>query len=331
MIVNEINWTATARHADIVLPVAAAQERTDFGAGQTDNILVPMPQAAEPPAQARAEFDIYCDLASRFGVEDAFTEGRDETAWLRAIWAETQAAAKAYGTDLPDWDRFIAGDIVELPDPTPHRVFLSEYRADPDAHARATPSGRIELFSETVAGFDLSDCTGHATWNPPHDWAEPAYPLALVSGQPGTRLHSQFDNGALSRAGKIAGREPVLINPTDALHRGISDGDVVELFNGRGRCLAGACVTADVAPGVVFLWTGAWYDPDFSAPHDRDRHGNPNALTHDLRTSAFSQSPAAHSAMIEIQKFVDMPPEVQAHLPPKFVTDPYTESTPHDQ
>ncbi|MEM1398315.1 MAG: molybdopterin-dependent oxidoreductase, partial [Pseudomonadota bacterium] len=44
IIVNEINWTATARHADIVLPIAAAQERRDFGAGQSDNILVPMPQ-----------------------------------------------------------------------------------------------------------------------------------------------------------------------------------------------------------------------------------------------------------------------------------------------
>ncbi|MXY34462.1 MAG: hypothetical protein F4Y60_10350, partial [Boseongicola sp. SB0664_bin_43] len=97
-----------------------------------------------------------------------------------------------------------------------------------------------------------------------------------------------------------------------------SDGDVVELFNDRGRCLAGARVTSDVAPGVVFLWTGAWYDPDFDEPGHRDRHGNPNVLTHDLRTSEFSQSPAAHSALVDIRRLDGVPPQVRAHEPPRF-------------
>ncbi len=320
IVVNEINWTATARHADIVLPVAAAQERNDFGAGQTDNILVPMPKAVDPPGEARVEFDIYRDLAERLGVEGAFTEGLDEEGWLRRLWAETQEEAAAHGHDLPDWDTFVVGNIVDLPDPTPGQVFLSAFREDPNANPRDTPSGRIELFSDTVAQFGLTDCLGHATWVAPRDWAGP-YPLALLSGQPGTRLHSQFDNGALSRASKIKGREPVLINPSDAASRGIADGDVVELFNDRGRSLAGARVTPDVAPGVVFLWTGAWYDPDFEAPDNRDRHGNPNTLTHDLRTSEFSQSPAAHSARVEIRRFDAVPPEVKAHEPPEFLPE----------
>ena len=273
IIVNEINWTATARHADIVLPVAAAQERMDFGAGQTDNILVPMHKAVDPPGQVRQEYDIHSDLAQRLDTYDAFTEGRDAEGWLRHIWAQTQDAAKANGFGLPDWDRFISGGIVELPDPTPNRVFLSEFRADPQAAARPTPSGRIELFSSTVAGFDLPDCRGHATWNAPRDQAQGEFPLALISGQPGTRLHSQYDNGATSKAQKIKGREPVLINPADAGARGIADGDIVELFNDRGRCLAGARVTEDVARGCVFLWTGAWCDPEFAAPNHRNHAG----------------------------------------------------------
>ena len=322
IIVNEINWTATARHADIVLPVAAAQERMDFGAGQTDNILVPMPKAVDPPGQARQEYDIYSNLAQRLGTYDAFTEGRDAEGWLRHIWAQTQDAAKANGFGLPDWDRFISGGIVELPDPTPNRVFLSEFRADPQAAARPTPSGLIELFSSTVAGFDLPDCRGHATWNAPRDQLRGEFPLALISGQPGTRLHSQYDNGATSNAQKIKGREPVLINPADAGARGIANGDIVELFNDRGRCLAGARVTDDVAQGCVFLWTGAWYDPEFAAPYHRDRHGNPNVLTHDRRTSDFSQSPAAHSAQVDLRKFDAEPPDICAHDAPHFVQAP---------
>jgi len=89
VIVNEINWTSTARHADIVLPVAASQERTDFGAGRTDNILVPMPRSAETPGEARVEYDIFTELAARMGTEEAFTEGRDADGWLRQLWSET--------------------------------------------------------------------------------------------------------------------------------------------------------------------------------------------------------------------------------------------------
>lgn len=321
VIVNEINWTATARHADIVLPVAAAQERTDFGAGKSDNALVPMPKLVEPCGDAREEYDIYSALSALLGTQDAFTEGKTGDDWIREIWQVTRTRARAGGYDLPDWDRFISGDVIHLPDPSPNQVFLAEFRADPVAHALPTPSGRIELYSEVIAQFNLPDCKGHATWFPPRDRSADAqgdFPLALLSGQPKTRLHSQLDNGAYSLHHKIAGREPVLIHPDDAEARGIDDGDVVELLNARGRCLAGARVTDEIQKGCVFLWTGAWYDPEFDAPQARDRHGNPNVLTHDVRTSSLTQSPAAHSAMVEVQRFEGEPPEVQAHEPPPF-------------
>lgn len=321
IIVNEVNWTASARHADIVLPVAAAQERTDFGAGKSDSGLVPMPQLVPPVGEARIEYDIYADLAARLGTAEAFTEGKSAEDWLREIWGVTRERGQEVGCDLPDWDDFIAGDVIDLPDPSRDQVFLAEYRADPLAHALPTPSGRIELFSETIAGFDLPDCKGQATWFAPRDQAEGRgkdFPLFLLSGQPKTRLHSQLDNGAYSLSQKISGREPVLIHPDDARQRGIGEGDVVELFNARGRCLAGARITDEIQRGSVFLCTGAWYDPDFTAPQARDRHGNPNVLTHDLRTSELTQSPAAHSALVELQRFKGTAPPVEAHDPPSF-------------
>ncbi|MEL6689954.1 MAG: molybdopterin dinucleotide binding domain-containing protein, partial [Pseudomonadota bacterium] len=168
-----------------------------------------------------------------------------------------------------------------------------------------------ELFSSTVDGFDLLEARGHATWVPPRETEG----LALLSGQPAFRLHSQFDDGALSMAAKISGREPVLIHPTDAATRGISDGDVVELSSPRGRCLAGARLTEDIAPGSVFLWTGTWYQPDSEG---NCQHGNPNVLTHDLRTSEWSQSPAAYSTRVEIAPFNGEPPPITVHGPPAF-------------
>ncbi len=321
IIVNELNWTSTARHADIVLPVAAAQERTDFGAGKSDNALVPMPQLIPPIGEARVEYDIYADLAARLGNELAFTEGKTVDEWLQDIWDVTRARAMEAGIGLPNWDDFLAGDVIYLPDPSPKQVFLADYRADRLSFALPTPSGQIELFSKTIADFDLPDVKGHPDWYPPRDRVDgldQLYPLALLSGQPKTRLHSQLDNGAYSLSHKISGREPVMIHPLDALDRRIKNGDIVELFNGRGRCLAGAKITDEIKQGCVFLWTGAWFDPDFDAPQARDRHGNPNVLTHDHRTSSLTQSPAAHSAMVDLQRFDGELPAIKAHDPPPF-------------
>jgi biotin/methionine sulfoxide reductase len=234
------------------------------------------------------------------------------------MWAQTQQRAATLGHELPDWETFMQGGVHELADPAPEQVFLADFRANPEAHRLPTPSGRIELVSNVIAGFGYEDCPKQATWFAPRR-ATGDYPLALISGQPATRLHSQLDNGDYSKSHKIKGREPVLIHPDDAKSRGISDGDLVELRNDKGRCLAGARVTSDVAQGVVFLWTGAWYDPDYDHPDHRDRHGNPNVLTHDLRTSRLSQGPASHSANVEISLIEGEVEDVKAHEPPSFV------------
>ena len=325
VVVNEMNWTATARHADIVLPVAAPEERRDFVAGKQDNCLIPSPALVPPAGEARTEFDIYCDLAQRLGVLDRFCEGRSEEDWLRGLWGQTVQSAAGQGIDLPDWESFVSGDLIGIPDPAPDRVFLAEFRTDPAASPLSTPSGRIHLFSDKIAGFGYDDCPGHPVWMPPRgvsDGTAANYPLAMLSGQPATRLHSQLDNGDFSRSHKISGREPVLIHPEDAAGRGIADGDLVELRNDFGRCLAGARVTDDIARGVVFLRTGAWYDPDYDHPDHRDRHGNPNVLTHDLRSSRLAQGPASHSAFVEITRPAGPPGKVMAHKPPEFTHDP---------
>lgn len=325
VIVNDFNWTATARHADIVLPVAAPQERWDFGAGNSDDGLVPMPAHVRPAGQALTEYDIYCRLSERLGTLPAFSEGRDSDQWIRTLWEQTRHAAQTASVELPDWDTFIAGDIVQIRDPSPDQVFLADYRADPEGNPLPTPSGRIELYSSTIEGFNLDDCGGHARWVEIRDQLRSGherYPLFLLSGQPRTRLHSQLDNGEYSKRFKIRQREPVLIHPADAAHRNLREGDVVELFNDRGRCLAGVRITEDIRQGCIFLWTGAWHDPDYSTPSHRDRHGNPNVLTHDERTSSLAQGPAAHSTKVQMQRFDGALPPVTVHEAPLFVGDP---------
>jgi Molydopterin dinucleotide binding domain len=214
----------------------------------------------------------------------------------------------------------LAGGWFEIPQRAEEYVLFSEFRADPERHKLATPSGRIELFSERIARFGYDDCPPHPTWLEPAERlgarSVQTYPLHLISSQPRYRLHSQMDPGPVSAQGKVAGREAVAISPADAKWRGIADGDVVRVYNGRGACLAGAVVTDAVSEGVLRLSCGAWYDPAGSDDDAICLHGNANVLTRDHGTSKLSQGPSCATTLVEIERFTGMVPPVRAFVPP---------------
>jgi len=321
VVVHEPWWNALARNADIVLPCTTSFERSDLGVARGEAHLFAMRRVVEPVGEARNDHDILAAIAGRLGFAEAFTDGRDEMGWVRHLYALSRQRAAAHDLDLPDFETFWEAGEIRLPPPAVEHSLLEAFRADPEAHRLATPSGRIEIASERIAGFGYPDCPGHAVWLEPAEWlggiAAARFPLHLVSNQPATRLHSQYDNGAFSLASKVAGREPVTINPVDAAARGIADGDLVRLFNDRGACLAGAILSDAVAPGVVQLATGAWYDPaDPTADDTLDRHGNPNVLTLDGGTSRLAQGPIAHTTLVEAERFDGPPPPVGAFVPP---------------
>jgi biotin/methionine sulfoxide reductase len=105
------------------------------------------------------------------------------------------------------------------------------------------------------------------------------------------------------------------MRPSDAEVRGLSDGDLVRIFNDRGACLAGLSVDDAVRPGVVQLSTGAWYDPDPADP-GFCRHGNPNVLTADLPSSSLSQGCTGQLALVEVAAYLGTPPELSVTRPP---------------
>jgi biotin/methionine sulfoxide reductase len=321
IVVHEQAWTASARLADIVLPATSTLERNDIGFSSRDPLMVAMKPVIAAPGEARDDYDIFAALAGRLGCAEAFTERRNSMDWLRQLYDSAAAQIKARGIELPAFERFWKLGYAQLPRAAAPSVMLAEFRKDPAAHPLPTPSGRIELYSECIAGFGYADCPGHAVWLEPEEWlGSPLarrFPLHLISDQPYTKLHSQLDFSDYSRGSKVAGREPVWINPEDANERGIADGDVVRLFNQRGACLAGALLTDAMARGVVKLSTGAWYDPvEPGVPGALEKHGNPNVLTRDVGASRLSQGCAAQSCLVQIERFAGEPPKVTAFEPP---------------
>lgn len=321
IIIHEPWWTATAKYSDIVLPATTTLERNDLSYTSRDRFLLAMEKAIEPVGEARNDYDIFSGLARRLGTEKEFTEDRSEEAWLHHMYDRARQRSAEQKLILPSFEEFWADGHVELPAPTAPHVLLAGFRADPDGCRLKTPSGKIEIFSKTVSGFGYADCPGHPVWLEPVEWlgGEIAgrFPLHMISNQPKTRLHSQLDNGKISRKSKIQDREAVLIHPEDAVARDISDGDIIRLFNQRGALLAGAKITDEIRAGVVQLPTGAWYDPtDPSAENSLEKHGNPNVLTIDKGSSSLGQGPIAHTAMVEIEKFTGAAAAVTAFQPP---------------
>ncbi len=299
IIVNEWCWNALARHADIVLPCTTALERADIAMSPKDPFLVSMDKAIDPVGQARDDHEIFRGIAAQMGVEAAFTEGRSAEEWRRWLWDVSRQQAAREGVELPDWQAFQRDGWFKVPAPEAPTVMMDAFRADPEANPLATPSGRIEIYSETIAGFGYGDCPGHPAWMEPAEWLGKAEPdqLHMISNQPHNKLHSQLDHGSVSQAHRPKGVEPVTMHPDDAAARGLSEGQIVRIHNARGACRAELRLSDTIRPGVIQIATGTWYDPD----GDTCLAGNPNTLTLDKGTSSLAQGPIAHSCLVKVE------------------------------
>jgi biotin/methionine sulfoxide reductase len=316
VIVHECYWTATARHADIVLPATTALERNDIGGATRDPYILAMHKLVEPVGEARNDFDIFADIAGVLGAREAFTENLDEAGWLARAWESISGKLSARGIAVPSFEEFWEKGYLHMPEPNRDYVMFEAFRDDPDSNQLDTPSGRIELFSQALRDESGGGQPGHAAWLDPEEWLgaplAKTYPLHLLTPQPGRKLHGQLDSSAHSMAGKVNGLEKVDLHPADAAARGIAEGDAVRLFNSRGSCLAIARVTDAIVQGVAVLPTGGSYDPDGMA----DRNSNPNVLTRDIGTSEMGQGSSAQSCLIEIEPARGPLPPIRTFDPP---------------
>ncbi len=316
VIVHDFQWTATARHADIVLPATTSYERNDIEqyGDYSLKAIVAMKKIVEPMYEARDEYEIFADISERLGNRDGFTEGRTEMDWIREFYASAEEQGASLGIDMPDFDSFWEQGAVEFEVTDEGRGFVryADFRDDPLLEPLGTPTGLIEIYSRNIERMGYPECPPHPTWMEPVerlDGPGAPYPLHVATSHPKLRLHSQLNGTVLRRGYAVADREPCLINPADAAARGIADGDVVRVHNDRGQILAGAVVTDAIRPGVIRVNEGGWYDPVSAEPGALDAYGDVNCLTVDIGTSQLAQGNCGHTALAEVEKFAgDQPP-----------------------
>jgi molybdopterin guanine dinucleotide-containing S/N-oxide reductase-like protein len=276
IVVHDHFETPLGRHADILLPATTFWERNDMHVpwSGTGHYTFFMRQAIAPVGESRNDLDILEDLARRLGVE-GYNDKKD-VEWLRKF---------CEGTEIDDFEAFQAGGLARLPAPDDLVAFAKEVR-NPERHPFSTPSGKIEVYSMSIAAtpdvYGLGAIPAIPTWIPPVE-PDPRHPLMLCNGKSRARTHSIHDNQEILAR---ADRREVWINAQDAAARGIADGQLVRVFNGRGATVLPAHVTDRIARGVAAMKEGVWFSPSADGT---DTRGCPNVLTED------SSSPAGAS------------------------------------
>ncbi len=142
---HDLFLTATARQCDVVLPATHWLERNDI-VFTLANYLLFSSKVAKPQGEARNDYDILADVADLMGCGDAFTEGKDEDAWLKEFVA---------GSEIVDDEEFRRTGIHRGADQ--QRVGLASFAADPSARPLSTPSGRVELSGAACVAAGLSE------------------------------------------------------------------------------------------------------------------------------------------------------------------------------
>ncbi|MFC2002824.1 molybdopterin-dependent oxidoreductase [Chloroflexota bacterium] len=288
IVTQEQFLTPTAKYADIVLPVSTFLERNDITVGgATTPFCGYVNQAIEPLYESRSHFEIASGLATRLEIID-FSD-RAEEEWLKQIIAGSDAIA--------DYDAFKKEGVHKIILPEPYVAFKKQID-DPANNPFPTPSGKIEIYSQRLA--DMNDPRFPPipkymeTWESVNDPLAQKYPLQLITSHFGRRAHTQFDNLPWLQE---LGDQQMLINVSDAAHRGISSGDEVRVFNGRGEMVIRVKVTERIRPGVVDIPEGAWFAPD---ERGIDGGGCSNVLTRDEPSPCGALS--CNTCLVQVEK-----------------------------
>ena len=144
----DVEFTDSARYADIVLPdLFRMEQESAMDADAWGRRIAVSTGELGARFERRGVWEVCVELAKRWGIADAFTEGRTEGEWIRHLYEGDRERS----TGLPTFDRLLEEGLAWRTDRTEPFVALADWRSDPNAHPLDTPSGKIELFSERLA------------------------------------------------------------------------------------------------------------------------------------------------------------------------------------
>jgi len=222
LVVQDIFLTETARMADVVLPSKCFAEK-DGTFSNTERRVQRVRKAVDPPGQAKDDWAITCEIATRMGYAMAYPDSE-------AIFNELASVTPSYaGISYPRIEK----EGIHWPCPTP------EHPGTPILHSAQFTRGK-GLF--------------HALeWIAPAEVADNDYPLYLTTGRVLYHYHTGTMTMKTDGLNERAPESFVEITQSDASGIGIADGDRVTIASRRGQISARVMVSNKAVEGTVFI------------------------------------------------------------------------------
>ena len=259
--------TPTSEIADIVLPKTTGLEEEEVSLEPSAQIVCYTNPVKTPEGKARSDFDFTTDLARRLE-----TRGIDTRKFFP--WETKQEFNEYLLGDEIDWDLFREQGWA------PFDFKLGNF----DEAGFKTPSGRIELWSQTLDEIGVDPLPAYDTPRAEQSSAaeKQEFPLILITGaREKTYHHSRYRDQAWAR--KVSPFPLLQVHPDDADRQGLLDGDwiVVETAGFEGACKLKVTITRETDAGTVRTGMG-WWLPEADGPDKGALDVNVNvALSYD--------------------------------------------------
>jgi trimethylamine-N-oxide reductase (cytochrome c) len=305
--------------------------------GNSWQVIVYQEKAIEPLWDSRSDFWIFSQVAARLGWGEAFTEGRDEEGWVKRFYQFSDLPKhmsyedfKQKGYYIPPvsykeenkdpktgliekWDEYPGFQwfAEEKPCNTPnHKIFQEEGKL-------GTLSGKFEFVSESLLYWEPDDeirtpiAQYKDSWEGHKSVSSDKYPFQMISPHPRFDYHTHYQQHAtwlweIPQNRRIVNGNPYLvarINPKTAEEKGIKEGDIVALFNGRGTVLCSAHITRRVHPETIHAYTSSGiYNPVKYGEISVDKGGCVNILTPGRLMGDYVPAMVPNSCNIDIRK-----------------------------
>ncbi|MEK4438493.1 molybdopterin-containing oxidoreductase family protein [Paenibacillus sp. FSL K6-2862] len=280
-VVHDLFMTDTAKYADIVLPAKSSFEATDLYTSYWHQYVHLQEPVIAPMGESKSNVELFSLLGQAMGYDPEIFGETPERMIADALADTGNPYMNGVTLEALQEHRFVKLDMSS------HDSFLEQL---------PTPSGKIELYSETMAERGLPPLPTYRALVEGYDGEHPAgpddvHPLMFLSPPNHNFLNSTFAN---TEKHQRMEKMPMLqIHPEDAAHRNIEDGDAVVVWNDRGRIELIAKVSESMLPGTV-ISQGLWWDGS-------GRKQRVNSLTSN-RLSDMGNGATFFSATVEVKR-----------------------------
>jgi len=222
LVVQDLFMTETAKMADVVLPSRCFAEK-DGTFSNTERRVQRIRKAVDGPGQAKDDWEILCDIATRMGTPMSYDNAQ-------SIMEEIASVTPSYAG--------ITYDRIEK---------KGLHWPCPDTTHPGTPILHVGQFPRGKGKFHAID------YLPPAENVDDEYPLYLTTG----RLLYHYHTGTMTRkTDGLNDRAPdnfVEISHQDASDLGVEEGTMVNIASRRGKIPARVTISDKAVTGTVFI------------------------------------------------------------------------------